>query len=150
MKTTTQRAARPADATISAGLARQNRERDKAIKRLFRLREKASAEIERLVAFLDASDVYVATELEHAIDDGPCDTDELEVEEGNDEPSLGSSGHGEGGAISYLFHAISDGTEMVLDCEGDEHDGREPDDDAEPSISGLTSDRSADATAMGV
>jgi hypothetical protein len=120
------RPARPADATITAGLARQQRERDKAIRRLFKLRAKASAEIERLIAFLDASDLDVATELEAAIDDGPCDTDELEIEEGNDEPSLGSSGHGEGGAISYLFHAISDGSEMVIDCEGDEHDGREP------------------------
>lgn len=72
-------------------------------------------------------------------------------EDNNDcEPSLGSSGHGEAGAITYLVHAISDGTQMIYDCEGDEHDGREPDDDAEPSISGLTSDRSADATAMGV
>jgi hypothetical protein len=151
MKTSTSECpARPAGATITAGLARQQRERDKAIKRLFRLREKASAEIEKLIAFLDASDPYVTTELEHAIDDGPCDSDELEIEEGNDEPCLGSSGHGEAGPISYLFHAISDGSEMVIDCEADEHDGREPDDDTEPSLSGLTSDRFADADAMGV
>ena len=86
--------------------------------------------------------------MEGQVDDGPCDTDELEIEEGNDEPSLGSSGHGEGGAISYLFHAISDGSEMVIDCEGDEHDGREPDDDAEPSLCSLTSDRRDHASAM--
>jgi hypothetical protein len=121
------RSARPAGATITPGLARQQRERDKAIRRLFRLRQKAAAEIEKLIAFLDASDPYVASELEHAIDDGPCDTDELEIEEGNDEPSLGSSGHGEPGAISYAFHAISDGFALQYDCEGCEHDGREPD-----------------------
>lgn len=45
----------------------------------------------------------------------------------DDEPSLGLSGHYEGGAIFYLYHAISDGFEMVYDCERDEHDGREPD-----------------------
>jgi hypothetical protein len=96
------RPAHPAGATITAGLARQQRQREKALKRLARLRQKASEEIERLIAFLDASDTYVTTELERAIDDGPCDTDELEIEEGNDEPSLGSSGHGEAGAI-YRF-----------------------------------------------
>jgi hypothetical protein len=144
------RSARPAGATITPGLAQQQRERDKAIRRLFKLREKASAEIERLLEFLDASDSYVATELEAAIDDGPCDTDELEIEDGNDEPSLGSSGHGEAGAISYLFHAISDGSDMILDCEGDEHDGREPDADGEPSLCGLTSDRRDHANAMKV
>jgi hypothetical protein len=74
---------------------------------------------------------YVATELEAAVDDGPCDTNELEIEEGNDEPSLGSSGHGEAGAIIYMVHAISDGEQMIYDCEGDEHDGREPSEDDE-------------------
>jgi hypothetical protein len=37
---------------------------------------------------------------------------------------------------------------MIYDCEADEHDGREPDDDAEPSLSGLTSDRCEHASAM--
>lgn len=48
-------------------------------------------------------------------------------DDADDEPSLGSSGHYEGAAICYLHHPISDGYEMVVDCEGDEHDGREPD-----------------------
>jgi hypothetical protein len=40
------------------------RERAKALSDLARLREEASAEIERLIAFLDASDQYVMTEIE--------------------------------------------------------------------------------------
>jgi hypothetical protein len=40
------------------------RERAKPLSDLARLREDASAEIERLIAFLDASDQYVTTELE--------------------------------------------------------------------------------------
>ncbi|WP_187434963.1 hypothetical protein [Bradyrhizobium cytisi] len=40
----------------------------KALNDLARLREEASAEIERLIAFLDASDPYVMTGLE--LDDG--------------------------------------------------------------------------------
>jgi hypothetical protein len=143
-----ERPAQPAGAGITPGLARQQREREKALKRLAKLRQKASAEIDRLLAFLDANDPYVAAELEYAIDDGPCDSDELEIEEGNDEPSLGSSGHGEAGAITYLVHAISDGSEMIYDCEGDEHDGREPDEDGEPSLCGLSSDRRDHANAM--
>lgn len=43
-----------------------------------RLRKEASAEINRLIAFLDASDPYASTELEAQIDDGPCDDHELE------------------------------------------------------------------------
>lgn len=67
----------------SPGLAAQERAREKALRRLSRLRKRASAEIERLIAFLDASDSYVATELE---DDISADLEEV----GDDEPSLGS------------------------------------------------------------
>src|SRR5215218_1732211 len=61
-----------------------------------RLRKDARDEIDRLIRFLDASDDYVSRELEDEIDAGPCDTDELEISEGDDEPdgdrepSLGS------------------------------------------------------------
>lgn len=66
---------------ISHGLAAQQQEREKSILSLRRLRKEASAEIHRLIAFLDASDPYVQTELE----------EENEREEvGDDEPSLGS------------------------------------------------------------
>jgi hypothetical protein len=64
------------------GLARQQRERERALRRAAKLRRKASDEIDRLLAFLDASDPYVATELEQ--EDG---NDEPE---GHDELSLGS------------------------------------------------------------
>jgi hypothetical protein len=66
------------------GLARQERERERALRRVAKLREKASNEIEKLLSFLDASDPYAATELEEAVDDGPCDGD------ADTEPSLGS------------------------------------------------------------
>ena len=94
----------------AARLQQQARRRRQALKRLRRLQEKAAAEIERLITFLDACDPYASTELEDAIDDWPIDGDELEPslcgvtvappnqisdefdreqEEGNDEPSLG-------------------------------------------------------------
>jgi hypothetical protein len=96
---TVEQPARPADATIAAGHARQQRERDKALRRVAKLRQKASAEIERLIAFMDASDPYVATEQEEQVDDEPCDDNELDgPENGEDEesdpaePFLGESG----------------------------------------------------------
>ena len=75
-----------------------------------------------LIDFLDGVE---DTDQDAAIDDGPCDTDELEIAEGDDEPSLGSTGHGSGGPISYRIPVVSAGGEMIHDCEGDEHDGRE-------------------------
>lgn len=85
---------------------------------------------------MDACDPYVTSELEDDGDQGDASyaesgsrmvghPNEDDEETGDAEPSLGSSGHGEGGAITYLVHAISDGCEMVYDCEGDEHDGTE-------------------------
>jgi hypothetical protein len=80
-------------------VARQQRDREKALRQVAKLRQKASAEIERLIAFLDASDPYAATEFEEQVDDGPCDDNELDgPEHGEDEesdppePSLGSVG----------------------------------------------------------
>jgi hypothetical protein len=94
-----ERAAPPAGASITAGLAKQQRERERALKRVARLRARASAEIERLLTFLDASDIYASTELEEQVDDQPCDDNELDgPENGEDEesdpaePSLGSVG----------------------------------------------------------
>lgn len=66
---------------IPPALAIQEQARETALHDLARLRKEASAEIERLIAFLDASDPYVMTELE----------EQDECEEGGDtEPSLGS------------------------------------------------------------
>ncbi|MDA9465327.1 hypothetical protein [Bradyrhizobium sp. CCBAU 53415] len=50
-------------------MARQERAREKALKRLARLRREAAAEITRLIAFLDASDPYVMNELEEECED---------------------------------------------------------------------------------
>lgn len=81
----------------------------------------------------------------------PWEAEPEHDEDGADtEPSLGSSGHGQAGPITYLVHAISDGSQMIYDCEGDEHDGREPDEDGEPSLCGLTSDRRDHASTMGM
>ncbi|MCP1758040.1 hypothetical protein [Bradyrhizobium elkanii] len=76
---------RPADSagSILSGLAVQQRERETTLLRLRRLRKEASAEIERLIAFLDASDEYVMTERE--LDD----SDREDCFE-DDEPDLGS------------------------------------------------------------
>jgi hypothetical protein len=63
-------------------------------------------------------------ELDEAVDDVPCDDSELEAGDGDDEPSLGSHVL-PSGAVSYSM-PVGRGGE--LDCEGDEHDGREPDD----------------------
>jgi hypothetical protein len=80
-----------------AQLAAQHRRAEKARQRVRKLREKAFEEIERLIAFLDASDGYTMDEREEAVDDVPCDEDELdgagEVDGesgGDNEPWLGS------------------------------------------------------------
>src|ERR1700761_7651292 len=59
-------------------LAAQERRTQKSLQLLAKLRKEASAEINRLIAFLDASDPYVTTELEEQADDGPIDDTELE------------------------------------------------------------------------
>ena len=123
-----QPAAAAAHASIPAGLARQEQDRLKALRRLAKLRERAAAEIQRLLDFLDASDEYVVTELEDQVDDSPIDTDELEMgwtgvtagtdcrfdvalDEGeadydgraaDEEPDLGSHELEPAGAVAYL------------------------------------------------
>jgi hypothetical protein len=68
---------------LSPGLVQQQRKRERALRRIAKLRQKASNEIERLLAFLDESDAYASTELELS---------EVDLEYGgDDEPSLGSS-----------------------------------------------------------
>jgi hypothetical protein len=100
-----------------------------------RLRKEARDEIDRLIRFLDESADHIEREPDGDELDAPYPesgvkaTNPMEDDEdgADDEPSSGSSGHYDGGPISYLAHAISDGCEMVYDCEYDEHDGREPD-----------------------
>jgi hypothetical protein len=130
-----------AGAIIPTGLAKQQRQRERALKRLAKLRTKASAEIDRLIAFLDASDPYAATELEDAIDDGPCDTDELERSwvginasgalswedeceadyggrEADYEPSLGSVGGPESGGQQHWAQGAGGDREESCEDEG--------------------------------
>jgi hypothetical protein len=119
---------------LSANLLAQERSRRATIATLQRLRREARNEIARLIQFLDQSDPYVMTELE---DDDEREPDDEAEDGADDEPSLGSSGHEGSGAICYLHRAISDGCDLVYDCEGDEHDGREPDDSGIGDIDGL-------------
>lgn len=150
----------PSTGELCTRLAAQERAREKALKRLAKLRKKAAAEITRLIAFLDASDPYVMNELEEQVDDGPIDEDELEPsfcgvtaeqrgpdlgglgdeleadyghgQDANDEPSLGSVAVGE----NVTQAAWSQGGSLDVE---DEHDGAEPDVDAEPSLGWTTS-----------
>lgn len=121
---------------ILSGLAIQQRERQTSLQRLVRLRKEASAEIDRLIAFLDASDPYVTTELEEQVDDGAIDDTELDRDDsddednGDDEPSLGSGAVGE---WSTQAAWVTPQARACLDGE-DEHDGAEPDEDGEPSL----------------
>lgn len=131
-------------ATNPLGLARQQREREKALKRVAKLRRRASDEIERLLAFLDASDPYATSELEDSIDDGPIDDSELDGPENHEdeesdpaEPSLGSGAVGEWSTqAEWAVRGIG-----CVDAE-DEHDGAEPEnesgcgakEDDEPSL----------------
>lgn len=71
-----------------AAAAAQDRRAGKARQRIKNLREMACAEIDRLIAFLDASDGYSMDEREEAVDDIPCDYDELEESGDEHEPSL--------------------------------------------------------------
>jgi hypothetical protein len=133
-------------------LAVQHRRAEKTRQRVRKLREKAFAEIERLIAFLDASDGYTMDEREEAVDDVPCDDRELEFSfcgvtadkcsmphseyddemeaaygngrEADDEPSLGSCGLTMPDDQTYWARGGIDDRE-------DEHDGSEPDLDAE-------------------
>jgi hypothetical protein len=112
---------------------------EEAFQAIGRLRKDARDEIDRLIRFLDQTDSHMEREPD-GDDEGDASYPEGgprplatpgEDDEDNtdDEPSLGSSGHGDGGSISYQVHPISDGFQMVYDCEADEHDGREPDDE---------------------
>ena len=62
---------------------------DEVFQAIGRLRKEARDEIDRLIRFFDGRDNRMAIE-DCAIDDDPCNTDELEVADGDDEPSLGS------------------------------------------------------------
>ena len=86
----------PADSTHASetGLANQQRERETALHEVARLRKEASAEIERLLDFLDACDPYVTHELEEddgSNPEGPDDDleDGAEPDDADNEASAG-------------------------------------------------------------
>ena len=155
--------ARVAPGAISRRIATQERKRQKALQDLAKLRKEASAEIDRLISFLDASDAYVTTELEDQVDDGPIDDaelepsfcgvtaegigipcgvqgDELEADYGNglttdDEPSLGSSeDHPNGYADWGGSRSQEDWSSGSRDDLEHEHDGREPEDEGGETV----------------
>jgi hypothetical protein len=137
MQTITERPARVAG-EIARRIATQERRAEKTRQRVRELREKASAEIERLIAFLDASDSYVMDEREPDDDFEPSlgflnmfpgrggasggFVPDLELDDADDEPSLGSTSSNTD--QTRWGASPSDDTE-------DEHDGSEPDHDAE-------------------
>lgn len=149
---------------ILSGPALQELRRQAALSDLARLRKEASAEIERLIAFLDASDDYVMGEQEINGDEQDASypegsarllahPNEDDEDDNCGEPSLGSierhpSGYGPDGRNWT-------GDQTTWACGGtkdleDEHDGREPEDeggeavheDDEPSL-GWTDEEAA-------
>lgn len=132
---------------ILSGPALQELARQTSLQTLARLRKEASAEITRLIAFLDASDPYVSTELEDDVSadmeyDDPAEDDDPMENDLDDEPSLGSierhpSCYGpDGRNWSGDQIAWADGGTKDLE---DEHDGAEPGEDEEPSLGWTTS-----------
>jgi hypothetical protein len=92
------------------------------------MQERARNKIERLIAFLDACDPYVSTELEDHVDDGPIDDTELEpslcgvtvgpgsaedreLDNSDDEPALGSLD----GQMDQTAWAAGKGRDLELD-----------------------------------
>ena len=59
----------PTDGESLTGLALQIQERETALHEVAVLRKTAAAQIDRLIAFLDACDPYVVTELEEECED---------------------------------------------------------------------------------
>jgi hypothetical protein len=76
---------------------------EEAFQAIGRLRKEARDEIDRLIRFLDKTDNYVSRELEDQVDDGACDTDELE-------PSL----------CGVTVDAAGPGSHWDVDLEGDD------------------------------
>ena len=133
----------PADSTHASetGLAIQQRERETALHEVARLRKEASAEIERLLDFLDACDPYVTHELEEDDVSNPEGPDD-DLEDGaDDETSLGFlDWHPEPGS-SWSRCRDREGSQDRI-CAGlredleEEHDGREQDSEDEGTATG--------------
>jgi hypothetical protein len=119
----------------TARLAKEAAKRRRALKRLRKLRAKAADEIDRLLDFLDASDIDPDLEPTLGFMNGPPEMDECETPV-DDEPSLGfleshptnwNDGRDRSGNQDRICAGLGGDLE-------DEHDGAEPDVDGEPSI----------------
>jgi len=82
----------PPECAGASGLAIQEMERSNSLYVLVRLRREARDEIDRLIGFLDASDIYVMNELEpeDEDDDSELEEDDPAEDDGSSEPALGS------------------------------------------------------------
>jgi hypothetical protein len=109
----------PSAEAVALRLAIQATKSLKVRQRVRRLRERAEAEIERLLAFMDATDGYTIFEYEEGADDVPCDDSELE-------PSLGWT------SIEARSGRIASSADV--DVEGDAREDDEDNSDAEPSL----------------
>jgi hypothetical protein len=120
----------------TARLAKEEAKRQRAIKRLRKLRAKAADEIDRLLDFLDASDLDPDLEPTLGFMNGPPAMDECETPV-DAEPSLGfleihpTNWNGSGRDRSGNQDRICEGVGADME---EEHDGAEPDVDGEPSI----------------
>ena len=92
----------PLNTSLPQGFVSQERAREKALRRVSKLRKQAADQIEKLIAFLDASDDYTMTEREPNGDEADasyprsgshvCSPMEDDEEAGDEnEPSLGST-----------------------------------------------------------
>src|SRR5260370_20874594 len=148
----------PQDMLI-ARLARQARKRERALARLRELRTRASDEIDRLLEFLDASDLD--PDLEETADDEPSlgwtiavpqgahcgGIDDLEQEDGNDEPDAdGEPSLGSVGDMHFNQERWASGGRRDLE---DEHDGSEPGEDDEPALGWHNTEPQHDACGSG-
>jgi hypothetical protein len=145
---------RPADSAgeIAPGLAVQQQARETSLQKLARLRNEASAEIDRLLSFLDASDEYVQTECETEDEGDDNPDDEVDLTPGyapNQDkqwklwPKCDPYFHGDGedddeSEPSLASSPATDQTDWHMgrrdDREEDAGDECEPDEDGEPSL----------------
>ncbi|MFB6449050.1 hypothetical protein [Bradyrhizobium tunisiense] len=140
----------PSTGELCKRLAAQERAREKALRRLARLRRRAAAEIDRLIAVLDASDPFVMNELEEECDDEDAQCEGGGGEEGCEDEGADRSDYEPpplGGLERHPSLYGPDGRnwtgdQTAWDASGtkdleDEHDGAEPDESGIGDMEGL-------------
>lgn len=129
--------------TRARNLAAQERRRQRALRRLAKLREKARAEIERLLTFLDASDIDPDLEPTLSLWT-PCaapsraaEADECEIPD-DDEPSLGSFDRMMDQTMSTVVRLVEAEPDAELDdCDREDADPAEESDTGVADLDGL-------------